>query len=1514
MTSTTSLDQLLTDLAQLNVQLWAEGDRLRCNAPKGTLTPMLQTRLKQHKAEILSLLYQSAAADAQDAIQPVARSQPLPLSFGQQRLWFFDQLQPHSAAYNIAFAVRLTGSLQVSTLAQALTEIGRRHETLRTTFSTAAGEPVQVIAPPAAIPIPLIDLQALSSRQQDFEVSQLVAAIHRQPFDLTTGPLLRLGLLRLSDTDHVIALTLHHSIADGWSIDVLLRELAALYTAFLTGSPAPLSPLPIQYADFAVWQRQQHQAARLEQQSAYWQQQLGGRLPVLQLPSDRPRPPKQSFRGAAQRFSLPPALTHQLKQLSQQENVTLFMLLLAAFKTLLWRYSGQDDVLVGSPIANRSRAELENLIGFFVNTLVLRTNLADNPSFRGLLQRVREVTLEAYAHQDLPFEQLVEKLTVERSLSYHPLFQVMFVLQTPPAPLQLPDLTLSPLPHQTHTTKFDLTLALTETASGLKGNVEYSTDLFEADTIARLISHFQILLTGIVQQPDLSLSDLPLLSQPEQHQLLVEWNSSAADYPVGRCWHELVEAQVTRSPDAVAIVWQEEQLTYAELNRRSNQLAHHLITLGIRPEVRVGICIGRSPVQIIAMLAVLKAGGAYVPLDPVYPSERLAFMVDDAQVSVLLTQAQQLAALPPTQAQVVCLDRDWSVMAQASEQNPRSGVTPENLAYLIYTSGSTGRPKGVLVPHAGLGNLTVDKIRTCGVSASSRVLQFFSFSFDASIPEIVMALGAGAALCLGTAETLQPGPDLVELLRKQAITHMTLTPSALAALPFEILPALQMILVGGEACPPELINQWAEGRLFINAYGPTEMTVNASMEPCGNGHSLLPTVRPSANKQLYVLDRHLQLVPVGVPGQLFIGGIGLARGYLNRPIKTAAAFIPNPFSGVPGSRLYQTGDWVRVRPGGSIEFLGRADHQVKIRGFRIEPGEIEAVLNQDARIVTSVVMVREDSPGEKRLVAYVVPAANENFAVGELRRVLRKQLPDYMVPAAFIQLAALPLSPNGKVDRQALPGPETARPQLETRWTAPRTPVEAELANLWRSLLKLEQVGIDDDFFELGGHSLLIVQLLSRLRESFQVDLPLQILFAEPTIAGLAEQITLAQQGKALLPGSPSPPVQLDLQLDASIDPAQAVPSPQTKPAHILLTGATGFVGAFLLDELLNQTAATLYCLVRAADVESGRQKLADALGAYGLASDRDLSRIVPVLGDLTQPLLGLSAAQFKTLAAQIEVIYHNGAAVNHTAPYSVLRAANVLGTQEILRLACQTQLKPVHFVSSLSILTPEPSSSEAPDIQIAYEQDALGDRVPAGGYNQSKWVAEKLIASARDRGLPVSVYRSGRISGHSETGAFNASDFLYKLIQGCIQLGSAPAGDISLDIVPIDYIAQAIVHLAQQPQILGKTFHLFHPQPVSAQLLIDQVRAFGFDIEQLPYDQWRSRLLHTVEDSPEHPLYPLIPLFPARTAESPTPPAKLKFDSRNTQKGLAGTPITCPPLDQALLRTYLTHLLGRDR
>jgi myxalamid-type nonribosomal peptide synthetase MxaA len=1503
----TSLDQLLADLVTLKIQIWAEGDRLRCSAPKGTLTPELQSQLQTHKADILALL-QSDSGLQQDSIQPVARSQPMPLSFAQQRLWFFDQFQPNSAAYNIAFAVRLTGSLQVAVLSQALTEIVRRHETLRTTFSTVQGEPVQVIAPPSAVSMPLVDLQTLSSTQQEHEVSRLVTNIAGQPFHLATESLFRVRLIRLSDTHHVVALTLHHIIADGWSTGVLMRELATLYEAFLSGSPSPLPALPIQYADFAIWQRQQLQDNGLEQQRAYWQQQLAGTLPVLQLPSDRPRPAVQTFQGATQSFTLSQALTEALKQLSQQENVTLFMLLLAAFKTLLWRYTGQDDLLVGSPIANRPRSELENLIGFFVNPLVLRTDLSGNPTFRLLLQRVRDVTLDAYAHPDLPFEHLVEMLTSDRSLSYHPLFQVMFVLQAPVEPFNLRELTLSPIPYETHTTKFDLTLAVTETTTGLKGNVEYSTDLFDANTIAHLIHHFQILLAGIVQHPDQRLSDLPLLSAREQYQQLVDWNMSAADYPVGQCWHELVEAQVMRSPDAIALVWQDEQLTYAELNRRSNQLAHYLIQLGVKPEVRVGICVDRSIAQIIALLGVLKAGGAYVPLDPTYPQERLAFMLSDAQVSVLLTQ-ESLLTLPPVQAAIVCLDRDWHQIAQAPEQNPISGVSTENLAYLIYTSGSTGTPKGVLVPHAGLGNLTADKIRTCKVDATSRVLQFFSFSFDASIPEVVMALGAGATLCLGTSASLQPGLALVNLLREQHITHMTLTPSALAALPFEALPALEMILVGGEACAPELITQWSKGRLFINAYGPTEVTVNASMQPCGNGHSLLPTVRPSANKQLYVLDQHLQLVPIGVPGELYIGGMGLARGYLNHPIKTAEAFIPNPFSETPGSRLYKTGDLVRTHPNGSIEFLGRVDHQVKVRGFRIEPGEIEAVLNQHPHIMTSVVMAREDSPGTKRLVAYVVPDANATLTTSELRRVLRTQLPDYMVPAAFVQLETLPLSPNGKVDRQSLPNPDTTRPDIDTQWRAPHTNVEAQLVDLWGDILNLKQVGIDDNFFELGGHSLLIVQLLTRIRDAFQVDLPLQVLFAEPTIAGLAEQIELMRQGNALPPNSP-PHLELtaDAILDASITPIHAISQSKSEPTHVLLTGATGFLGAFLLHELLQQSSATIYCLIRATNFESGQQKLHQTLNAYGLEVDRHSFRIIPIIGDLSQPRLGLSTAQFNTLADQIDVIYHNGATVNHTAPYASLKATNVLGTQEMLRLACQSRVKPVHFISTISVFSSIDAKQNANGLTLINEWDELGDRPPANGYTQSKWVAEKLVASARDRGLPVSIYRPGRISGHSQTGVFNANDFLYKLIMGCIQLGSAPVGDMRLDILPVDSVSKAIVHLSRQPDSFNKAYHLIHPHPVSSQLLIDQIRSCGFSIEQLPYGQWRSRLLQVAERSPDHPLYPLIPLFPARTTEASVP-STLSISCQSTWNDLAKAAITCPPINAALFEIYLSHL-----
>ena len=908
-----NIEQFLTHLNSLQVKLWLEDDiKLHCSAPDEVLTPELTAELKARKPEIIAFLQQANLVNQKTvtSIPTTLRTDKIPLSFAQQRLWFLEQLQSGNSTYHIPTAVRLTGSLNAEVLQQVINTIIQRHEVLRTNFKTVDEELIQVISPSQELVINLINLQLIPKAEQEFKVKQIAIEEARKPFDLEEDLLLRVTLLELEQTEYVILLTMHHIISDGWSMEVLVKEIATLYAAFSQNLPSPLTPLEIQYADFAVWQRQWLQGKVLETQLGYWKQQLGGTLPVIQLPTDFPRSRVQSFRGDTVSFKLSSEISNKLKSIAKAKEATLFMTLLAGFKVLLYRYTGQADIIVGSPIANRNRAELEGLIGFFVNTLVLRTDLNQNPTFQEVLQRVRQVTWDAYDHQDLPFEKLVEELHPERDLSYNPLFQIKFRLENPPTEkIEIPGLTLSSLGQVNSTAKLDLSLDMYETPDGLVGGFEYNKDLFAETTIKRMVGHFCTLLEGIANQPRERIGDLPLLTPREQQQILVEWNQTQKEFSQEKCFHQLFEAQVEKNSNAIAIIYNNEQITYQELNHRSNQLAHYLQTLGVAPEVRVGICIQRSPAMIVAMLAIHKAGGAYVPLDPAYPVERLAFMVEDAQISLLLTHnqttdvAKQIILDAPSLKidrgeNLINLDTFWRENNQStpeSVKNPQSQVTTDNLAYLIYTSGSTGKPKGVLIPHRGLTNLTEDKIRVCDVHPDSCILQFFSFSFDASIPEIIMSLGCGAKLCLASLEDVIPGIPLLKLLRDKQVTHITITPSALSALPVEELPALKMVLVGGEAPSPELITKWSEGRKFINAYGPTEVTVNASMVQCGNGNPILPVLRSSTNKQLYILDSNLQPVPIGILGELHIAGVGLARGYLNRPDLTAEKFIPNPF-------------------------------------------------------------------------------------------------------------------------------------------------------------------------------------------------------------------------------------------------------------------------------------------------------------------------------------------------------------------------------------------------------------------------------------------------------------------------------------------------------------------------------------------------------------------------------------------------------------------------------------------
>ncbi|MFN6297586.1 MAG: amino acid adenylation domain-containing protein [Microcystis sp.] len=1068
-------------------------------------------------AHLIGQLQQQNLTLTVPPILPRTKDTELPLSFAQQRLWFLDQLQPNSALYNIPMVLHFRGNLNQKALEQSLREICDRHEVLRTNFVTIDGQPTQIIQTTRET-ISVVDLQDLPIQEQAEKTQQLKQKQATQPFDLAKESLIRITLVVLSETEHFLLVCMHHIISDGWSIEVFIHELTSLYNAYTQNHPANLAPLPIQYADFALWQKQWLQGDVLQSQLNYWQNQLTAAPPLLSLPTDHPRPAVQSFVGTQQEFSLSPKLSQALTELSRQQGVTLFMTLLAAFDALLYRYTGSSDILVGTPIANRNRGEIEGLIGFFVNTLVMRTDLSDNPSFSQLLTRVREVTMDAYAHQDLPFEMLVEALQPERDLSHTPLFQVAFVLQnTPKSEIAMTGLTVTDLPPENTTAKFDLTLAMVSTDDGLKGVWEYNTDLFESSTIERLSGHFLNLLGGIAANPQARISQLPLLTESETNQLLIEWNNTQVDYPEYKCIHQLFEEQVKRTPDAVAVVCSQQQLTYNELNCRANQLAHYLRKLGVKADTLVGISLERSLEMIVGLLGILKAGGAYLPLDPDYPSERLQFAIADAQLSLLLTQEGLIDKLPEHQAPLILLDRFTEEINQNSQDNLTGVVTANNLANLIYTSGSTGKPKGVMVEHRGLFNLAQAQIKTFNLQSNSRILQFASLNFDASIWEIIMAIGAGATLYLDTKDALMPGLPLMGRLKDYGITHITLPPSALAALPLEDIPELQTIIVAGEACSEELIKQWATGRNFFNAYGPTETSVCATVEKWTDETLKVTIGRPIANTQVYILDSHLQPVPIGVPGELHIAGAGLAKGYLNRPELTQEKFIPNPFEkdevipptplnkgGNEPSKLYKTGDLARYLPDGKIEYLGRIDNQVKLRGFRIELGEIEALLNQNEAVQSSCVIVREDNLGDKRLVAYVVPQPEINLTINEIRQFLRAKLPDYMVPTAFVLLDTFPLTPNGKIDRRALPVPDL---QSQGEYIAPRNPIEEKMAQIWAEVLKLKRVSIEDNFFELGGHSLLATQVISRLQETFEIVVPLRYLFESPTIAQLSAVI-----------------------------------------------------------------------------------------------------------------------------------------------------------------------------------------------------------------------------------------------------------------------------------------------------------------------------------------------------------------------------------------------------------------------
>jgi amino acid adenylation domain-containing protein/thioester reductase-like protein len=982
--------------------------------------------------------------------------------------------------------------------------------------------------------------------------------------------------------------------------------------------------------------------------------------------------------------------------------------------------------------------------------------------------------------------------------------------------------------------------------------------------------------------------------------------------------HQLLENQALQTPDAIAVTFQDEQLTYQELNQKANQVAHYLQSLGVKPETFVGVCIERSLEMVVALLGVLKAGGAYIPLDPSYPSDRIAFMIEDSSLPIILTKQAQLENLSQESAQIVVLENEWEIIERYSSKNPISNVATDNVAYTIYTSGSTGKPKGVQILHGTVVNLLESMRQEPGLTAQDTILAVITISFDMSIPEIFLPLGVGAKIVVASAQEVSDGLLLAEAIEKSGATVMQATPATWRLLLATGWGGNQQlkILCGGEAMTRNLADQLLERCLSLwNMYGPTETTVYSAVYQVQPGNDTISIGHPVANTQIYMIDQQcrrkgdvLKQVATGQSGELHIGGDGLARGYLNRLEMTDERFVPDPFSNKPGARLYKTGDLARFLPDGSIQYIGRMDNQVKIRGYRVELGDIEAAISRYPGVKEAVVITREDNIGEKRLVAYVI-FSNSLDLLSALRVYLKEQLPEYMVPASFVVMDSFPLTPNGKVDRRALPAPSSERPDLDEEFVPPSNPIEEQLAKIWSQGLEISLIGINDNFFDLGGHSLLVAQMMTQVSETFQVVLPLSCLFKSPTIAGLARSILGAQQPQKDTNIVDESDLLADTILSPSITPDKIGVDWSQAPQNILLTGATGFLGAFLLDELLQSTKATIYCLVRSSSLAVAQQKLQRNLERYGLDAAAQSDRVVPLLGDLSQPLLGLSEVQFHKLAGQIDLIYHNGAFVNLVYPYAALRDINVKGTEEILRLAAQVQVKPVHFISTLDVFQ---SSYHAQLDKLLESDEFPAQSIPGSGYAQSKWVAEKLVKAAHERGIPTCIHRPGMIIGHSQTGFSNTEDSIGRLIKGLIQLGSAPTLSLPMHLTPVDYVSKAIVKLSEQQSSWGQAFHFSNPRPLSLDQLVDYIRSLHYEIKYTDHDNWLTQLLN-VDAHQENALKPMLPLLTSPGVSYSKYLEVLNLDNvscQNVMAGLAETEICCPEVNSKLLENYFTYFV----
>ncbi|MDT5041121.1 MAG: hypothetical protein QOE51_2106 [Actinoplanes sp.] len=1213
----------------------------------------------------------------------------LPSSFGQEQLWFIDQFAPGLSVYNIAGVIRLRGDLDAAALGRALDDLVARHEALRTRLVNVEGRPVQVVDPASATALPFDDLSADDSAAREARLAELAAREAGQPFNLAAGPLFRTRLVRLAAREHVLVICVHHTVFDGWSFGVFLRELSAGYRARTTAASADLPELPIQFADYALWERQQLQGENLDKLTGYWKTALDG-VGTVQLPTDRPRPLLQSFDGGVERLSVDADVLDGLRALGRREGATLFVTLLTALQVLLHRYSGQDDITVGTASANRSRPELAPLIGYLVNTLPIRTDTGGDPSFVELLQRVRGSTVEAYDHQDLPFAKLVETLRVERDPSRSPLFQVGFTMAESADDMRVGDLAMTVEDVEIMPAKVDLNLFVEVRESGLRLLLSYATALFDPSTARSMLEHLRVLLTGIVADPSRPLSQLPLLTPAELRRELVEWNDTTVGYPV-LCVHELFEQQVERTPDGVAATMDADTLTYLQLNAQANQVARHLHERGVTPDTLVGISMQPSLRRLAALLGIMKAGAGYVPLDPDLPTERLRYMIGDARMPLIVTDTAGAFALPPTGAQTVDLDRQWSAIAAQPTGNPDFPVTSDNIAYVIYTSGSTGRPKGVVLEHAPVVNYLTGMIGHWPVGPGDRHLQFASLSFDVSVMDMFVPLCSGGTAVLASRETLHSPPRLAELMRQSRVTFACLPPAVLTLLTGQSLPDLRVLISAGEALSADLVSQWLRpGLRFYNGYGPTETACGVTLMELDATTLPPPLGRPMPNYRAYVLDRHLNPLPVGAIGELHIGGLCHAREYLNQPELTRQRFIHSPFDDDPAARLYKTGDLVRRQPDGNMQFIGRIDNQVKIRGLRIELGEIETALAAHPAVAQAHVITADDATGQKHLIGYARTDPDASATPADLRQHLARELPAYMVPTHLLVLERFPLTPNGKIDNKALPSPDSAAIDC----TAPRTLIETLLVDVYATMLGSPRVGIDNSFFDLGGNSLQAMQLVTRLHNDLAVNIGVTAIFLAPTPRQLA----------ALLRDKHG----FD---DADVDAAG--PGLSTKDCVLVeLSSGAGVQPLFLVHAI----GGTVYGYTHLA------RELADTHRVYGVEAaglSPNSSAATSLEAMVTDYVDAIRAAQ-PTGPYRLA-----GWSMGGLVAFEIARRLEDLGERVVLLAMLDTPFSPPVFVPAESFLLAEFvgdvartlgwSSDEAPDA------DQLG------------WLAERLDAGAGD-------------------------------------------------------------------------------------------------------------------------------------------------------------------------------------